>query len=91
MENHDKSKSANQHLRATTGEFEFYTLPRRRYDFDQELVGVAPRGALFTLFTLLTGDFWDNPMWGTIWVWVAHLTSVLILYFVTKKSEISLS
>ena len=41
-------------------------------------------GALFTLFTLVTGGFWGRPMWGTFWVWDARLTSVfisLLIYF----------
>jgi heme exporter protein CcmC len=42
----------------------------------------AKIGALFTLFTLLTGGFWGKPMWGTFWVWDARLTSVLILFFI---------
>jgi heme exporter protein CcmC len=42
----------------------------------------AKIGALFTLFTLITGGFWGKPMWGTFWVWDARLTSVLILFFI---------
>nr|AHI15982.1 cytochrome c biogenesis C [Blasia pusilla]QIA59569.1 cytochrome c biogenesis C [Blasia pusilla] len=42
----------------------------------------AKIGALFTLFTLVTGVFWGKPMWGTFWVWDARLTSVLILFFI---------
>uniref|UniRef100_UPI0030FEAE1D cytochrome c biogenesis C n=1 Tax=Cyathodium cavernarum TaxID=351593 RepID=UPI0030FEAE1D len=40
----------------------------------------AKIGALFTLFTLVTGGFWGKPMWGTFWVWDARLTSVLISF-----------
>jgi hypothetical protein len=36
-------------------------------------------GALFTLFTLLTGGFWGKPMWGTFWVWDEY--EVFISYF----------
>nr|YP_009227141.1 cytochrome c biogenesis C [Welwitschia mirabilis]AMA20996.1 cytochrome c biogenesis C [Welwitschia mirabilis]QXE44334.1 cytochrome c biogenesis C [Welwitschia mirabilis] len=39
-------------------------------------------GALFTLFTLVTGGFWGKPMWGTFWVWDARNTSVFILFFI---------
>nr|YP_010576500.1 cytochrome c biogenesis C [Andreaea regularis]UZN44041.1 cytochrome c biogenesis C [Andreaea regularis] len=42
----------------------------------------AKIGALFTLFTLVTGGFWGKPMWGTFWVWDARLTSVLILFLI---------
>jgi heme exporter protein CcmC len=42
----------------------------------------AKIGALFTVFTLLTGGFWGKPMWGTFWVWDARLTSVLISFFI---------
>ncbi|KAI3932687.1 hypothetical protein MKW98_012658 [Papaver atlanticum] len=38
--------------------------------------------AFSTFFTLVTGDFWGRPMWGTFWVWDAHLTSVLILFLI---------
>ncbi|KAI3862012.1 hypothetical protein MKX03_015018 [Papaver bracteatum] len=39
-------------------------------------------GAFSTFFTLVTGDFWGRPMWGTFWVWDARLTSVLILFLI---------
>lgn len=39
-------------------------------------------GALFTVFTLVTGGFWGRPMWGTFWVWDARLTSVFILLMI---------
>ena len=39
-------------------------------------------GALFTCLTLITGSLWGKPMWGTLWVWDARLTSVLILLFI---------
>jgi heme exporter protein CcmC len=42
----------------------------------------AKIGALFTLFTLITGGFWGKPMWGTFWAWDTRLTSVLILFFI---------
>nr|YP_010881107.1 cytochrome c biogenesis C [Moerckia flotoviana]WIA66609.1 cytochrome c biogenesis C [Moerckia flotoviana] len=41
----------------------------------------AKIGALFTLFTSVTGGFWGKPMWGTFWVRDARLTSVLISSF----------
>jgi heme exporter protein C len=40
----------------------------------------APIGAAFTLMCLITGSLWGRPMWGTFWVWVARLTSVLVLF-----------
>ena len=41
----------------------------------------APVGAGFTLLALVTGALWEQPMWGTWWVWDGRLTSVLILFF----------
>ncbi|MCL7048468.1 hypothetical protein MKW94_026366 [Papaver nudicaule] len=35
-----------------------------------------------TFFTVVTGAFWERPMWGTFWVWDARLTSVLILFLI---------
>src|ERR687883_2127124 len=40
----------------------------------------APLGAAFTFLALATGSLWGKPMWGTLWVWDARLTSVLILF-----------
>jgi heme exporter protein C len=40
----------------------------------------APIGAAFTFLCLVTGSLWGRPMWGTYWVWVARLTSVLVLF-----------
>nr|YP_009674935.1 cytochrome c biogenesis C [Haplomitrium hookeri]QDE12941.1 cytochrome c biogenesis C [Haplomitrium hookeri] len=42
----------------------------------------AKIGALFTLFTPVTGGFWGKPMWGTFRVWDARLTPVLIPSFI---------
>lgn len=41
--------------------------------------GIAPVGALFTFFALVTGSLWGKPMWGTWWQWDARLTSMLVL------------
>jgi len=41
----------------------------------------APIGAVFAALCLLTGMLWGEPMWGTMWVWDARLTSMLILFF----------
>ena len=41
----------------------------------------APIGLVFTGLALITGAIWGKPMWGTLWVWDARLTSVLILFF----------
>jgi heme exporter protein C len=56
----------------------------------------APIGAIFTLIALLTGALWGKPMWGTVWIWDARLTSELILLFlylgvITLRSSIPLS
>jgi heme exporter protein C len=40
----------------------------------------APIGAAFTFLCLFAGSMWGRPMWGTYWVWDAHLTSVLVLF-----------
>ena len=40
---------------------------------------LAPSGALYTAMALWTGALWDQPTWGTWWVWDARLTSELIL------------
>jgi len=42
---------------------------------------IAPIGASFCLFALLTGAIWGKPTWGTWWVWDARLTSMLLLLF----------
>jgi len=53
-----------------------------KHPFFQLLSGTGANiGALFTLFTLVTGGLWGKPMWGTFWVWDARSTSVLILFF----------
>ena len=39
-------------------------------------------GALFTLFTLVTRGFRGRPMWGTFWLWDAHLTFVFISFLI---------
>ena len=49
--------------------------------YDVILLASCKLGALFTLFTLLTGAIWGKPMWGTWWAWDARLTSELILFF----------
>ena len=42
----------------------------------------APIGAAFTLVCPAPrGSLWGRPMWGTLWVWDARQTSVLILFF----------
>jgi heme exporter protein C len=38
-------------------------------------------GIVFTFLTLITGSLWGLPVWGTLWVWDARLTSVLVLFF----------
>lgn len=38
-------------------------------------------GIVFTFLTLVTGSLWGLPVWGTLWVWDARLTSVLVLFF----------
>ena len=50
--------------------------------YDMILLASCKLGALFTLFTLLTGAIWGKPMWGTWWAWDARLTSELILFFI---------
>jgi len=42
---------------------------------------LAPTGALFTFIALWSGSLWGKPTWRTWWVWVARLTSELILLF----------
>ena len=49
--------------------------------YDVILLASCKLGALFTLFTLITGAIWGKPMWGTWWAWDARLTSELILFF----------
>ncbi|TYK03170.1 cytochrome c biogenesis C [Cucumis melo var. makuwa] len=39
-------------------------------------------GAFFTLLTLVTRGFQARPMWGTFWVWDAHLTYVFISFLI---------
>jgi len=41
----------------------------------------APIGAVLTFISLFTGAVWGKPTWGTWWVWVARITSTLILPF----------
>jgi heme exporter protein C len=48
---------------------------------DVSAKAAAPIGAAFTFLALVTGSLWGKPMWGTYWVWVARLTSMLILLF----------
>ena len=50
--------------------------------YDTILLASCKLGALFTLFTLITGAIWGKPMWGTWWAWDARLTSELILFFI---------
>ena len=50
--------------------------------YDTILLASCKLGALFTLFTLVTGAIWGKPMWGTWWAWDARLTSELILFFI---------
>lgn len=40
---------------------------------------IAPFGASLTFLALVTGMLWGKPMWGTVWVWDARLTSEFIL------------
>ena len=42
---------------------------------------IAPTGAMFSLLALWTGALWGRPTWGAWWVWVARLTSELLLLF----------
>ena len=49
---------------------------------DVSAKAMAPIGAAFTFFCLVTGSLWGRPMWGTWWVWDARLTSVLILFLI---------
>ena len=37
-------------------------------------------GAAFTFMCLVTGALWGKPMWGSYCVWVARLSSVLVLF-----------
>ena len=50
--------------------------------YDTILLASCKLGALFTLFTLVTGAIWGKPMWGTWWAWDARLTSELVLFFI---------
>lgn len=50
--------------------------------YDAILLSSCKIGALFTIFTLITGSIWGKPMWGTWWAWDARLTSELILLFI---------
>ncbi len=49
---------------------------------DAAAQAAAPLGAGFTLLALATGSLWGRPMWGTLWVWDARLTSVLALFLI---------
>ena len=40
----------------------------------------APSGMKMTMFALITGALWGQPMWGTWWAWDPRLTSFLILF-----------
>jgi heme exporter protein C len=42
---------------------------------------LAPTGALMTFIALWTGSLWGKPIWGTWWIWAAHLTTELLLLF----------
>ena len=42
---------------------------------------IAPIGLLFTCLSVITGSIWGKPTWGTLWVWDARLTSMLVLLF----------
>ena len=42
---------------------------------------IAPIGLLFTCLAIVTGSLWGKPTWGTLWVWDARLTSMVILLF----------
>jgi heme exporter protein C len=57
------------------------TLAWRHPLADAAQKAAAPLGAAFTFVCLATGSLWGKPMWGTWWVWVARLTSVLVLFF----------
>ena len=50
--------------------------------YDVILLASCKLGAVFTVFTLVTGAIWGKPMWGTWWAWDARLTSELILFFI---------
>ncbi len=40
---------------------------------------IAPIGLLFTCLAIITGSLWGKPTWGTLWVWDARITSMVIL------------
>src|SRR5436309_13186219 len=42
---------------------------------------IATTGAIFTFISLMTGSLWGRPEWGVYGVWVARMTSTLILMF----------
>lgn len=42
---------------------------------------LAPTGALMTFIALWTGSLWGKPIWGTWWIWAAHLSTELLLLF----------
>ena len=48
---------------------------------DTAMRALAPVGAALTFVALVTGSIWGKPTWGSWWVWVARLTSMLILLF----------
>ncbi|KAG6543397.1 hypothetical protein Mapa_015312 [Marchantia paleacea] len=49
----------------------------------------AKIGALFTLFTLVTGGFWEKHMWDTFWVWDARLTSINLVFYIPRCTAFS--
>ena len=42
---------------------------------------LAPTGALMTFIALWTGSLWGKPIWGSWWIWAAHLSTELLLLF----------
>ena len=48
---------------------------------DVVVKSAAPIGAAMTFLTLVTGAIWGKPTWGTLWVWDARNTSMLVLLF----------
>ena len=49
--------------------------------------GAAPLGAGFTFICLVTGSLWGKPMWGIYRVSDACLTSVLVLFILSRADR----
>lgn len=48
---------------------------------DMAAAAMAPLGAVMTFMALFSGAVWGVPTWGTVWIWDARLTAMLILFF----------